>query len=166
MCGLHPNDGAVYRKYAVAEYLAGYAGPPPMVHLRRGQRLRRYQQPGLADGKTFVFWGRNYKAGGVPGPERSLTWVNQPENQDMLAWYQDLLRLRKRFVTLSEGKSAADYAEGVLVMKVPSVNSKILVQAALQRGTQLLTAPQGWREALCSDEDGYAVRIFVRESSF
>src|SRR5262249_40478342 len=46
---------------------------------RRGETLRRYLQPGLADGKTFVFWGRNYRTANVPGPERSLTWVNQPE---------------------------------------------------------------------------------------
>jgi hypothetical protein len=78
VCGLHPNDGNSYRKYAVAEYLAGYAGPPPMVRLRRGERMRRYFEPGLEDGKTFVFWGRNYNTDGIPGPERSRTWVNQP----------------------------------------------------------------------------------------
>jgi hypothetical protein len=26
-----------------------------------------------------VFWGRNYNTAGVPGPERSRSWVNQPE---------------------------------------------------------------------------------------
>jgi hypothetical protein len=80
VCGLHPDDGGVYRQYTTAEYLAGYAGPPPMVHLRRGETLRRYLQPGLEDGKTFVFWGRNYNTAGIPGPERSHTWVNQPES--------------------------------------------------------------------------------------
>jgi len=79
VCGLHPSDGTSYRRYAVAEYLAGYAGPPPMVHLRRGERMRRYFQPGLDDGQTFVFWGRNYMTDGIPGPERSRTWVNQPD---------------------------------------------------------------------------------------
>jgi hypothetical protein len=79
VCGLHPEDGITYKEYAVAEYLPGYSGPPPTVHLRRGERLRRYLQPGLEDGKTFAFWGLNYNAGGIPGPERSLTWVNQPE---------------------------------------------------------------------------------------
>ena len=79
VCGLHPSDGGSYRRYAVSEPLAGYAGPPPMVHLRNGERMRRYFQPGLEDGKTFVFWGRNVNAGGIPGPERSRTWVNQPE---------------------------------------------------------------------------------------
>ena len=79
VCGLHPADGASYATLKVAEYLAGYAGPPPMVHLRQGEKLRRYFQPGLDDGKTFVFWGRNYNQGNIPGPERSRTWVNQPE---------------------------------------------------------------------------------------
>jgi hypothetical protein len=79
ICGLHAEDCASYERYDCAEYLAGYSGPPPMVHLRRGERLRRYLQPGLEDGKTFVFWGENYNAGGIPGPERSQTWVNQPE---------------------------------------------------------------------------------------
>lgn len=76
--GLHPDDGSAFDTYHSAEYLAGYAGPPPVVHLRRGESLRRYVGPGLDDGRTFVFWGRNYNSGNIPGPERSRTWVNQP----------------------------------------------------------------------------------------
>ncbi len=76
--GLDPGDGGVFGRYEVAEYLAGYGGVPPMVHLRRGESLRRYLRPGLANGRTFVFWGANRNTGGVPGPERSETWVNQP----------------------------------------------------------------------------------------
>jgi hypothetical protein len=79
VCGLHPDDGGSFKEYTTAEYLAGYAGPPPTVHLRRGETFRRYLEPGLADGKTFVFWGLNYNTSGVPGLERSHTWVNQPE---------------------------------------------------------------------------------------
>jgi hypothetical protein len=79
VCGLHPRDSSSFAEYNVAEYFAGYAGLPPMVHLRRGETLRRYLEPGLDDGKTYVFWGRNYQTQGIPGPERSLTWVNQPE---------------------------------------------------------------------------------------
>ncbi len=80
VCGLHPGDGSSYAAYASAEYRAGYAGPPPIVHLRRGESLRRWLEPGLEDGGTFVFWGRNYHTAGIPGPERSRTWVNQPDN--------------------------------------------------------------------------------------
>ena len=79
ICGLHPADNGSYGSFNSADYLAGYAGPPPMVHLRRGETLRRYLQPGLEDGKTFVFWGRNYRAANIPGPERPHTWVNQPD---------------------------------------------------------------------------------------
>ena len=79
VCGLHPGDGSAFRSCGTAEYLAGYAGPPPAVHLRRGETLRRYLEPGLEDGKTFVFWGRNYNTAGIPGPERAHTWVNQPD---------------------------------------------------------------------------------------
>ncbi|HKQ38570.1 MAG TPA: hypothetical protein VJ063_10870, partial [Verrucomicrobiae bacterium] len=78
-CGLHPNDGAAFAAFNTAEYLAGYASVPPIVHLRAGEKMRRHFKPGLDDGKTFVFWGRNYQTADVPGPERSLTWVNQPE---------------------------------------------------------------------------------------
>lgn len=78
VCGLDARDGGVYADYNTAEYLAGYSGPPPAVHLRRGETLRRYLQPGLGE-KTYVFWGRNYGTAGIPGPERSQTWVNQPE---------------------------------------------------------------------------------------
>jgi hypothetical protein len=80
VCGLHAGDAGSYTSYHNAEYRAGYAGPPPVIHLRRGESLRRYFEPGLEDGKTFVFWGRNPMTRGIPGPERSRTWVNQPEN--------------------------------------------------------------------------------------
>lgn len=79
VCGLHPGDGAVFKENNTAEYLAGYAGPPPTVYLRRGETLCRYLQPGLESGREFVFWGRNYNTAGIPGPERNHTWINQPE---------------------------------------------------------------------------------------
>ncbi len=78
--GLADEDaGGVYTSYRVAEYLAGYAGPPPMVNLRAGETMTRYLKPGLNIGDAYVFWGRNYNTGGIPGPQRDRTWVNQPE---------------------------------------------------------------------------------------
>ncbi|HEY7311611.1 MAG TPA: hypothetical protein VH643_19765 [Gemmataceae bacterium] len=118
ICGLHPNDAGSYQQYAVAEYFAGYGGPPPMVHLRRGERLRRYLQPGLADGKTFVFWGRNYMAGGVPGPERSLTWVNQPDkmygSRKAVAYKQGQARYGNAVFVYAPDFKSGDYREGVV----------------------------------------------------
>ena len=77
--GLHPSDPNVYKTVNWVGYTTGYAGPPPLVNLRAGESLRRTLKPGLDDGKTFAYWGINYNAGGIPGPTRDRTWVNQPE---------------------------------------------------------------------------------------
>jgi hypothetical protein len=118
VCGLDPRDGGVYRRYEVAEYLAGYAGPPPLVHLRRGETLRRYLKPGLDSGKTFVFWGRNYRTAGVPGPERSQTWVNQPErmhgSRTGTGYRPGQARYANAVYTYRPDFAGGDYREGIL----------------------------------------------------
>jgi hypothetical protein len=117
--GLHPEDApGVYTRYDSASYLNGYAGPPPAVHLRRGETLRRYLQPGLEDGKTFVFWGHNYNRGGLPGPERDLTWVNQPEkmhgSRDGTPPNVGQARYGNAVYTYRPDFATADYREGVV----------------------------------------------------
>jgi len=77
--GLHPSDPGAYKSVNWAGYTTGYAGPPPLVNLRSGESVRRVLKPGLDDGKTFAYWGINYMTGGIPGPERAHTWVNQPD---------------------------------------------------------------------------------------
>lgn len=118
VCGLAPEDGSSYRRYQVAEYLAGYSGVPPLVHLRRGEALRRYLEPGLEDGKTFVFWGRNYYTGGIPGPERSITWVNQPEkmhgSRSGAGHHPGRARYANAVYTYRPNFADGSYREGVL----------------------------------------------------
>ena len=77
--GLHPGDPGAYKRVNYVGYSTGYAGVPPLVHLRAGETLRRYLRPGLEDGKTWIYWGINYNRPGRTGPTRSRTWVNQPE---------------------------------------------------------------------------------------
>ena len=118
VCGLAAGDGGVYKRYDVAEYLPGYAGPPPIVHLRRGETMRRYFAPGLEDGRTFVFWGRNYNTAGVPGPERSLTWVNQPEkmygSRDGTGYHEGQARYANVVYTYRPDFRTTAYREGVI----------------------------------------------------
>jgi len=118
VCGLHPGDGGVFRACNVAEYLAGYAGPPPMVRLRRGETFRRYLEPGLGDGKTFAFWGRNYGTEGISGPERSLTWVNQPEqllgSRDGTPYKAGQARYGNAVYSYTPDFTSGDYKEGVV----------------------------------------------------
>jgi hypothetical protein len=117
--GLHPTDApGVYTRYDSAAYHPGYAGPPPAVHLRRGETLRRYLQPGLSDGKTFVYWGRNYNRGGIPGPERDLTWVNQPQKMHGSTTGTPATVGRARYgnavYTYRPDFASGDYREGVV----------------------------------------------------
>jgi hypothetical protein len=118
ICGLHPDDGDAFSKLQSAEYLAGYAGPPPIVYLRRGESLRRYVSPGLDDGKTFVYWGRNYRSDGVPGPERSRTWVNQPEKmygaQSGSGYHVGQARFANAVYNYLPNFANGDYREGVI----------------------------------------------------
>ncbi|HEY3324899.1 MAG TPA: hypothetical protein VGP72_30885 [Planctomycetota bacterium] len=129
VAGLHDDDAAAYSEYKVAEYLAGYAGPPPAVQLRAGESLRRYLKPGLevapasvpADknaGPTFVFWGMNYKAAGIPGPERSRTWVNQPDkmhgSKKGTGWVPGQVRFANAVYTYAPDFTSAKYKEGVV----------------------------------------------------
>ena len=118
ICGLSAGDNASYATYGTADYLAGYAGPPPMVHLRRGETLRRYLDPGLEDGKTFVFWGRNYNAAGIPGPERPQTWVNQPDamfgSKTGAGFKPGRARYANAIFTYRPDFATIDYREGVV----------------------------------------------------
>lgn len=118
--GLHRDDApGVYTRYDSAAYLPGYAGPPPSVHLRRGETLHRYLQPGLEDGKTFVYWGRNYnRGGGPPGPERDLTWVNRPDemygSRTGTSARIGQARYGNAVYTYRPDFTTADYREGVI----------------------------------------------------
>ncbi len=116
--GLHPDDPQAYAQFNVVEHLPGYAGPPPMIHLRRGETLRRYYEPGLEDGKTFVFWGRNYRTEGVPGPERSRTWINQPErfhgSPDGSGYRPGQVRYANAVYTYRPNFRDGSYREGVM----------------------------------------------------
>ena len=118
VAGLHDDDAATYDSFHTAEYLAGYAGPPPMVHLRSGESLRRHVHPGLEDGKTFAFWGRNYNTAGIPGPERSRTWVNQPEkmhgSKDGTGYRAGQARYANAVYTYEPDFETGKYRQGVV----------------------------------------------------
>jgi hypothetical protein len=130
VCGLHPDDGACYRRFESAEYLAGYSGPPPTVHLRRGEKLRRYLEPGLEDGKTFVFWGRNGNSGGIPGPEGARTWVNQPQKMhgsgDGAGLHPGQARYGNARYTYRPDFASGDYREGVIAEDAGQVTFEFL----------------------------------------
>ncbi|MCW8128775.1 MAG: hypothetical protein KIS92_00185 [Planctomycetota bacterium] len=122
--GLHDKDPQAYDDFKNVSYEFGYYGPPPMVSLRTGETLRRYINPGLEDGKTFVFWGMNYMCKGakdaaeIPGPERSRTWVNQPEkmyqSKTGSRWIPGQVRYGNAVYTYVPDFKSGSYKEGVV----------------------------------------------------
>jgi maltooligosyltrehalose trehalohydrolase len=130
-----------------------------------------FQDPELkkavSEGRRSEF--KDFDFSEVPDPEdpetfrrSKLTWAAGPENREMLEWYRHLLQLRKQHVTDGERTADAQYADGVLTMQVPATNPKVMVQAVLDRGRSLPKVRDGgWREVLRSEEDDYAVRVWV-----
>ena len=122
VAGEADSDTAVYDSYHTAEYLAGYAGPPPMVNLRPGETFCRYLEPGLQDGHTFVYWGRNYKVAGIPGPTRDRSWVNQPQNmynsKNGTGWHPGQVRYANAVYSYAPDFASGSYREG-LVAETP-----------------------------------------------
>lgn len=122
----------------------------------------------VSEGRRSEFKDFDFRE--VPDPadpatfERSkLTWADGPENREMLEWHRRLLQLRQQYVTAGERSADARCENGVLTMRVPAQEPKLLVQAALQRGANLpQTEVSGWHEVLRSEDDCYAVSIFLK----
>lgn len=118
VAGLHDGDAKAYSQYRFVEYQSGYAAAPPIVHLRCGEVLRRYHEPGLDDEKTFVFWGRNYNVDGIPGPSRDRSWVNQPEkiyrSKNGAGWTKSRVRYANALYLYKPNFKSGSYKEGVI----------------------------------------------------
>ena len=68
-----------YRATAEPMPLHGYNAMPIVYSLRSGESFTRYLDPGLEDGKTYMFWARDYYAiDGKPvhGPSRKQTFTD------------------------------------------------------------------------------------------
>jgi maltooligosyltrehalose trehalohydrolase len=118
----------------------------------------------VSEGRRSEF--KDFDFAEVPDPEdpetfeRSrLTWA---VNREMLEWYRDLLRLRKEYVTDGERTAAAKYEDGVLTMRVPASEAKVMVQVGLQRSASLPDTGDEWKQVFFAEDDGYAVRVMVR----
>ncbi len=68
-----------YSKVRWEQYMFGYNAMPIVYSLRPGESFTRYLDPGLADGKTWMFWGMDYWGiNGKPkhGPFRNVTFLD------------------------------------------------------------------------------------------
>ena len=81
IAGLYDDDARlVYTRVNTAEYLAGYAGPPPMVHCAAAKRFAVTCGRGFRMGTRLFSGGAMTTPARITGPQRDRTWVNQPRN--------------------------------------------------------------------------------------
>jgi len=70
-----------YSKIKAYQKMFGYNAMPIVYSLRAGESFTRYLDPGLEDGKTWCFWGKDYWIfNGKPkhGPYRNVTFLDDP----------------------------------------------------------------------------------------
>ncbi len=145
--GLYADD-IPYSAWRWASYALGYAGPPPMLHLRAGESVRRWLAPGLEDGKTFVYWGVNYFIDGIPGPVRDRTWVNQPEKmyqaQDVTPHPCGQARFANAVYTYKPDFAAGKYREGVVRERDDQVTLEFCTPYIIGAAPPAAAAKQQW----------------------
>jgi len=110
---------------------------------------------GVAEGRRKEF--ADFGFSDTPDPEdpqtferSKLSW--QPENE-MWKWYQQLLELRRKYVSDAERTCNTTEEDDLLTMTFAG----LLLQVTLKPGTTL--APAEGKILLESDEDGFAVRV-------
>ena len=75
------DNWAVYQAITANQHYYGYSAMPIVYSLRPGETFTRYFDPGLEDGKTWCYWGRDYyniMGKPVHGPFRNVTFLDDP----------------------------------------------------------------------------------------
>jgi maltooligosyltrehalose trehalohydrolase len=79
---------------------------------------------------------------------------------EMLGWYGRLIALRKEHITRAERTCRAELRDGAIVMQLPAEQAALMLIAEFP-DSKRIPAPEGWHEALSSDEDGYRTRVLL-----
>lgn len=79
----------------------------------------------LLPGMPMIYYGDEFAMDGAPDPDcrRGMLWDKARQDQDMLRWYQSLIRIRKRFPSILCGNSdmEADDDTALLIRKAGGV---------------------------------------------
>jgi maltooligosyltrehalose trehalohydrolase len=125
-------------------------------------------QEAVSEGRREEF--KDFAFNDVPDPqhpatfERSrLNWEKANEANDMLLWYRSLLQLRRSLVQTSDRTCDARLLqeEALLHMYVPRENPRLLLTCNLKPDRPPAQMPR-WELRLSSEEDGYAVRVWMK----
>ena len=82
----------------------------------------------------------------------------------MLAWYRELLELRRKFVTHSARTCRARLSDGEIVLEVPAQNAEIMLRVRFPGASKHAEITQAADHVLLRNrEDGYEVVLIKSE---
>jgi len=84
----------------------------------------------LLPGMPFIYYGDEYGMTGADDPDcrRGMLWDEKRQDKEMFAWYRKLIRTRKAYPAITEGKvvsCACDDAKGTIILKRELGDEKI-----------------------------------------
>lgn len=148
--------GQEYDEAAPFQFFTSYGDPALQQAVRHGRReeFKEFDWQDVPDPEDPATFERS-----------RLQWPvvsgHRPEQAEMLAWYRELLRLRRERVTGGERTCTAELRGGTIVMQVAAREPQLMVMAGLP-GAALPPSPAGFAEALRADEDGFRTLVCRR----
>ena len=122
-------------------------------------------QIAVVEGRQKEF--EDFGWGETPNPQdpetfarSKLTWK---QNDEMLAWYRNLLEIRRRFVTHSARTCRATLSDGEIALEVPAQNSELVLRVRFPGSRKLKQHADGAELLLRSREDGWETAIMKCE---
>jgi maltooligosyltrehalose trehalohydrolase len=143
--------GQEYDETHPFQFFTSYGDPQLREAVRKGRRQ---------EFKDFDFRD-------VPDPEdeqtflrSKLDWSKVTDDNAMLNWYQELIDLRKRYVTVAERRCRAELSEGMITMQVPANHPKVLLQVNFSSPT-LGEIESAWKRVMYAADESAAVAIYI-----
>jgi maltooligosyltrehalose trehalohydrolase len=143
--------GQEYDESNPFQFFTSYGDPQLKESVRNGRR---------EEFKDFDFRD-------VPDPEdeqtfrrSKLDWSKARADNAMLNWYQELIDLRKRYVTHAERRCRAELSNGTISMRVPANDVKLLLHVNFNAPSLPDVGPK-WKRIMFAADEKAAVAIFV-----
>lgn len=124
-------------------------------------------QKAVSEGRRREF--KDFDWDEVPDPQDPQTFersklqlpVAGRQSPEMLEWYTELIRIRRREIMHGSRTCRAELVEGAIVMRVPAEDPRMLVMAEFPDSKRLAEPEKSWAPVLSSDRDACRVRIYL-----
>jgi maltooligosyltrehalose trehalohydrolase len=143
--------GQEYDETNPFQFFTSYGDPQLREAVRKGRR---------EEFKDFDFRD-------VPDPEdeqtflrSKLDWSKVTDENPTLNWYQELIDLRKRYVTHGDRRTLTELRDGVITMRVPENDVHVLVQVNFT-SPALPESGARWKRVMYAADEQAAVAVFV-----